>query len=70
MAKRKVEPFRRSMGAKDDLVAEQFVPTEEYKARQMEMVQRLIAAGLRPDQIATMFHVPYDLLSSGKPNDV
>ena len=58
------------MGAKDDLIAEQFVPTEDYKARQMEMVQRLIAAGLNPEEIASMFLVPYDLLSGEKPNDM
>jgi hypothetical protein len=70
MAKRSVDPVRRGMGAKDDLIAEQFVPNENYKAQQMEMVERLIAAGLHPDLIATMFHVPYDLLSGEKPNDV
>jgi len=58
------------MGAKDDFIAEQFVPTEDYKARQMEMVQRLMAAGLNPEEIASMFLVPYDLLSGEKPNDM
>jgi len=70
MATKKVDPFRRGMGAKDDLIAEQFVPTEDYKARQMEMVQRLMAAGLNPEEIASMFLVPYDLLSGEKPNDM
>ena len=69
-ATKKIDPFRRGMGAKDDLIAEQFVPTEDYKARQMEMVQRLIAAGLNPEEIASMFLVPYDLLSGEKPNDM
>jgi len=69
-ATKKIDPFRRGMGAKDDLIAEQFVPTEDYKARQMEMVQRLMAAGLNPEEIASMFLVPYDLLSGEKPNDM
>jgi hypothetical protein len=70
MAKHKVDPFRRGMGAKDDLIAEQFVPTDDYKARQMEMVQRLIAAGLSPEELTSMFLVPYDLLLREKPNDM
>jgi hypothetical protein len=70
MAKLKVDPFRRGMGAKDDLIAEQFVPTDDYKARQMEMVQRLKAAGLSPEELTSMFLVPYDLLSGDKPNNV
>jgi hypothetical protein len=70
MAKHNVVPLRRGMGAKDDLIAEQFVPTENYKSQQMEMVQRLIAAGLNPEQIMGMFHLPYELLSGEKPNDL
>jgi len=69
-ATKKIDPFRRGMGAKDDLIAEQFVPTEDYKARQMEMVQRLMAAGLNPEEIASMFLVPYDLLSGEKPKEM
>jgi hypothetical protein len=56
-------PDRRGMGAQSDFIAEQFVPGEAYKATQMAMVQRLIAAGANPAQVAEMFAVPFDLLS-------
>ncbi len=55
------------MGAQSDFIAEQFVPSEQYKAQQMEMVQKLLASGVSPEKIATMFAVPFDLLSSEKP---
>jgi hypothetical protein len=62
MAKRKTDPFLRGMGGKDDFIAEQFVLSEDYKAQQMAMVQKLIAAGLDPEQVARRFSVPFDLL--------
>jgi len=57
------------MGAQSDFIAEQFVPNEQYKAQQMAMVQKLIAAGANPEQVAGMFFVPFDLLSIEKPKD-
>ncbi len=56
------------MGAQSDFIAEQFVPNEKYKAEQMARVQRLLAAGMSPEQIATMFSIPFDLLSDSKHN--
>ena len=69
MAKKKVEPFLRGMGAKEDFIAEQFVPSEEYKAQQMAMVRKLMASGMDADQVASMFLVPFDLLSKVKPKN-
>jgi hypothetical protein len=60
-------PDRRGMGAQSDYIAEQFVPSEEYKAQQIAMVQRLTAAGANPEQLEKMFFVPVDVLL--KPGD-
>jgi hypothetical protein len=60
-------PDRRGMGAQSDFIAEQFVPGEQYKATQMAMVQKLLAAGMNSEQVARMFSVPFDLLSDEKP---
>lgn len=62
-------PDRRGMGAQSDFVAEQFVPSEQYKATQMVMVEKLVASGVSPEEIARMFSVPFDLLSGQKPRD-
>ena len=70
MMKQRGTPDRRGMGAQSDFIAEQFVPSEEYKAQQLEMVQKLLASGVSPEQIAKMFAVPFDLLSVDKPNDL
>jgi hypothetical protein len=67
MAKQRGSPDRRGMGAQSDFIAEQFVPSEHYKATQIGMVQKLIAAGLNLEQMASMFLVPVDLLSGEKP---
>ena len=63
-------PDRRGMGAESDFIAEQFVPSEHYKAQQMAMAQMLIAAGLDPGQVASMFFVPVDLPSGEKPKNL
>jgi hypothetical protein len=57
------------MGAQSDFIAEQFVPSEQYKAQQMAMVQKLTAAGLNPEQLEKMFFIPVDALSGEKPKD-
>jgi hypothetical protein len=62
-------PDRRGMGAQSDFIAEQFVPGEQYKATQMAMVQKLLASGVNPEQVASMFSVPFDLLPGEKPKD-
>jgi len=67
MTKRRGTPDRRGMGAESDFIAEQFVPSEEYKARQREMVQKLLASGISREQIAKMFAVSFDLLSQEEP---
>jgi hypothetical protein len=59
-------PDRRGMGAQSDFIAEQFVPSEQYKAQQMAMVQTLTVAGVNPEQLEKMFFVPVDVLSSEK----
>jgi hypothetical protein len=69
MAKQRGYPDRRGMGAQSDFIAEQFVPSEQYKAQQMAMVQKLIAAGMNPEQVANMFFVPFQLLQDQKTKD-
>jgi hypothetical protein len=66
MDKKTANPFLRGMGAKEDFIAEQFVPGAEYKARQMEMARELIASGIDPAEVAEMFAVPIALLSPEK----
>jgi hypothetical protein len=68
MAKQRGYPDRRGMGAQSDFIAEQFIPSEQYKAEQMARVQKLLAAGLSPEQVAKMFSIPFEMLSSQKPN--
>jgi len=48
------------MGAQSDFIAEQFVPSEQYKAQQMAMVQKLTTAGVNPEQLEKMFFVPME----------
>jgi hypothetical protein len=60
-------PDRRGLWAESDIIAEQFVPSEHYKAQQRLMAQTLTAAGLNPEQIANMLSVPVDLHSAEKP---
>ncbi len=62
-------PDRRGMGAQSDFIGEKFVPSEEYKTTQVEMVQKLLASGVSPEQVARMFSVPYDLLSGQRQKD-
>jgi hypothetical protein len=62
-------PDRRGMGAQSDFIAEQFVPSEQYKAQQIEMVQKLVAAGMSPEQLEKMFFIPVDRLSGEKQED-
>ncbi|RSL15473.1 hypothetical protein EDE15_0962 [Edaphobacter aggregans] len=69
MAKQRGSPDRRGMGAQSDFISEQFVPSEAYKAQQMAMVQKLLAAGVNPEQVTNMFFVPFGLLSGEKPKD-
>jgi hypothetical protein len=54
------------MGAQSDFIVEQFVPSEQYKLQQMEMVQKLSAAGLNAEQIGKMFFISAELLSGEK----
>ncbi len=69
MAKQRGYPDRRGMGAESDFIAELFVPSEHYKAQQMAMAKKLIAAGLNPEQVASMFLFPVDLPSGEKQKD-
>lgn len=69
MPKKRGYPDRRGMGAQSDFIGEKFVPDERYKAQQTAMVQKLIAAGLNPEQLEKLFLVPADLILDGKPRD-
>jgi hypothetical protein len=68
MAKQRGYSDRRGMGAQSDFIAEQFIPSEQYKAEQMARVQKLLAAGVSPEQVAKMFSIPFELLSRQKLN--
>jgi hypothetical protein len=67
MVKRRGSPDRRGMGAQSDFIAERFVPSEQYKAQQLGMARNLIAAGLDPEKVTSMFLIPLDLLQDEKP---
>jgi hypothetical protein len=69
VAKQRGYPDRRGMGAQSDFIAEQFVPSEQYKAQQMAMVRKLTAAGMNREQIASMFFISSDLLSGDSDKD-
>jgi hypothetical protein len=53
------------MGAQSDFIGEQFVPSEQYKAQQMAMVQKLVAAGVDSEQLEQMFFIPVGSLRVG-----
>jgi len=63
MAKQRGCPDRRGMGAQSDFLSEQFVPDEQHTAQQMARARHLVAAGMSPEQVATMFSIPLDSLS-------
>ncbi|MHB1936387.1 MAG: hypothetical protein ACYCOR_07350 [Acidobacteriaceae bacterium] len=72
---RKRTTNRRDRGAESNFVAEQFVPSEEYRAQQAGMAQTLMAAGLNSEQIENMLMVPIEQPSGetargGKANDL
>jgi hypothetical protein len=69
MAKQRGYPDQRGLWAESDSIAEQFVPSERYKAQQRVMAQTLIAAGLNPEQVASMLFVPVTLPSGEEPTD-
>ena len=67
-------PDRRGLWSESDTIAEQFVPTERYKAQQRTMAETLTAAGLSPEQIESMLFVPLvpppgEKLEDEKPED-
>jgi hypothetical protein len=53
------------MGAQSDLIAEQFVPSEEHRARQMAMARQLIASGVDAEEVARMLSIPVGMLVGG-----
>jgi hypothetical protein len=69
MAKQRGYADQRRLWAESDSIAEQFVPSERYKAQQRAMAQTLLAAGLNPEQIASMLSVPEDFSSTETPKD-
>lgn len=68
MAKQRGYPDRRGMGAHSDFIAEQFVASEQYKAKQMARARHLLSAGASPEQVAKMFSIPFDQLQVKKHN--
>jgi hypothetical protein len=55
------------MGAQSDFAAQQFVPSEEYKAQQKAMADSLVAMGLEPEELTTRFLAPVVQLPDPKP---
>jgi hypothetical protein len=70
MIQRKANPDRRGMGAQSDFIAEQFVPTERYRAQQRAMAQALVASGIDPERLAAMFLLPPDDTGAPSPAPV
>jgi hypothetical protein len=60
----------RSSGPESNFVAEQFVPSDEYRAQQAGMAQKLAAAGLNSEQIQSMFLLPIDAPSGETKKDL
>jgi len=50
------------MGAPSDFIAEQFVPSEHYSAKQLAMARALLASGIDAEQLAKMFLIPVGVL--------
>jgi hypothetical protein len=69
MAKQRGYPDQRGLWAESDTIAEQFVPSERYKAQQKAMAQTLLAAGLSPEQVASMLFLPFELTSGEDPRN-
>jgi hypothetical protein len=51
---------RHDSGVESNFVAEQFVPSEEYRSQQAGMAKTLVASGLDSEQIKNMFLLPVD----------
>jgi len=69
MAKQRGYPDQRGLWAESDTIAEQFVPSERYKAQQRAMAETLMAAGLSAEQVASMLFAPNDLLPSDEKSE-
>jgi len=59
-----------SSGGESNFVAEQFVPSEKYKAQQAGMAEALVSAGLNREQMKAMFLLPLDTPSGEKKKDI
>ena len=55
MTKQRGTPDRRGMGAQSDFITQPFVPSEVHAAEQQRRMRLLIAAGLPPEQVASLF---------------
>jgi hypothetical protein len=60
MAKQRGYPDRRGMGAQSDFISETFVQSESHKTTQIAMARSLIAAGLKPEEVAHMLSISVD----------
>ncbi len=67
--KKRGYPDQRGLWAESDTIAEQFVPSKRHKAQQKAMAETLIAAGLTPEQVASMLSVAADQSSGEQPPD-
>ena len=59
-------PDRRGMGAQSDFIAEQFIPSDSYKAQQARMTQALLTSGVPPKQLEDLFLVRMHLVPTTK----
>jgi hypothetical protein len=69
MAKQRGYPDQRGLWAESDAIAEQFVPSERYKAQKKALAETLTAAGLSPEQVAMVLSVPDNAPSDKKPEE-
>jgi hypothetical protein len=60
MAKARGYPDRRGMGAQSDFISETFVPEEQFRRERASRAKILVASGVSPEQVATMFSMPVD----------
>jgi hypothetical protein len=49
------------MGAQSDFIAEQFAPSESYRAEQLARARELLASGVDAEELAKMFLLPVEL---------
>ncbi|MBW4038092.1 MAG: hypothetical protein HIU91_04305 [Acidobacteria bacterium] len=66
MAKRRGYPDRRGMGAQSDFIAEQFMPSEQYKTQQFARTKALHSIAIPLGQLAIELPIPLPQRSNAR----